>query len=270
MTGFPMPPGINRNRPPPEAPKVDPSPFSPPVGSAESSIYNSRLTDDETLYIFKKHLRDDQLTDERVLKFILRYLECRNKSQAARDAGFESGRGYQLINRPEIFACIQALTAKLMMKYGYDAGEVIERVKEIAGIDPIVFENPDGSFKTHLSQIPPESRRAIKKFKVKNLYGEDPNGLRVIIGQLIEVELWDKLKSLEMLGREKNIMKETKKIEHDVTRNMAAVLLDSSRRASDRLALIGEVRDVGEQTVLDGQDDNSGSGGSADGVQVAE
>jgi hypothetical protein len=118
-----------------------------------------------------------------------------------------------------------------VQKYGYDAYEVIERVKEISIIDPVCFENPDGTYKTHLSQIDPEARRAIKKFKVKNMYGEDPNGMRTVVGQLVEVELYDKLKGLELLGREKNILKETKKVEHDVTSNMANLLLESKKRA---------------------------------------
>lgn len=120
------------------------------------------------------------------------------------------------------------------MKYGYDANEVIERVKEIMDVDVIEFENPDGSFKTHLSQLAPETRRAIKKFKAKNLYGADANGMKIVIGQLLEVELWDKLKSAELLGREKSIFKETKKVEHDITTNMAHVLLESKRMADER------------------------------------
>lgn len=192
---------------------------------------SAKLTDNEAAFIIRTTLRPDQQEDPQIIKFIMEYLVCRSAPQAARAAGFEGKRGQYLRTRPEIHQCIQSMTEKSVLKLGYDATEVIERVKEIAGLDPIEFENPDGSYKTHMSQITPEARRAIKSFTVKNLWGEDPNGMKVVIGQLIKVELWDKLKSLELLGREKQIFKETRKIEHDVTANMAAVLLESKKRA---------------------------------------
>jgi phage terminase small subunit len=205
---------------------------------------DNSLTADETAFILDKFLTKTQRNDPKILAFILSYLECRNAAQSARKAGFESSQGTNLRNKPEIHGAITALTEKAVMKYGYDAEEIIERVKEIATVDPIEFENPDGSYKTHLSLISPELRRAIKKFKVKNIYGEDPNGMKVVTGQLVEVEMWDKLKSLELLGREKNIMKETKKIEHDVTKEMASVLLDSERRAEARITAAKPVIEI--------------------------
>lgn len=205
--------------PPPEPPEVK------PIGS---------LTEDEVGFIFDQYLLPSQRQDPKVIKFISNYVRSRNAAQSAVEAGFNSSQGYTLRQRPEIHRVIEAITEKALMKYGYDATEVIERVKEIAAIDPIEFENPDGSFKTHLSQIAPESRRAIKRFKCKNIFGKDPNGMAIVIGQMIEVEMWDKMKAVELLGREKNIFKETKKIEHDVTANMAQVLLDSSKRADQR------------------------------------
>ncbi len=230
---FPLPPLNNRVRdnvemPVAEKPKDNPS---------------ARLTDNETEGILRDCLRPDQMDDEKVIRFILSYLECRNAAQAAREAG-TPGKGAYLRGRPEIHTAIEKLTAKAVLKFGYDATEVIERVKEIAALDPIEFENPDGSFKTHMSQIDPASRRAIKKFRAKNLYGKDANNMNVVIGQLIEVELWDKLKASELLGREKSIFKETKKVEHDVTTNMASLLLDSQRRADQRLLTSPAEKDV--------------------------
>lgn len=219
-----MPPVSNRSAPAKER-DTEPMPGAP----------KKMDLDEETLYILKQYLRKDQMDEPKLLRFILSYLGCRNVAQAAREAD-APGRGSYWRGRPEVHAAIEALTAKMVMKYGYDAGEVIERVKEIASIDPVAFENPDGSYKTHLSQVDPEVRRAIKKFTVKNMYGEDANGMKMVIGQLVSVELWDKLKSLELLGREKNIMKETKRVEHDVTTNMKDLLLESRSRAEARIA----------------------------------
>lgn len=207
---FPLPPGFKPKNLPPEE--------------------DTKLSDDEMLFICKKYLTPRQFSSPPILAFIQSYFYCRNAAQASRD----SGAGPNTRQNPQVHACIEALTAKAVMKYGYDAHEVMERVKEMAGIDPIEFENPDGSYKTHMSQIKPEARRAIKEFTVKNLWGEDANGMRVVIGQLIEVKLFDKLKATELLGREKNLMKETKKVEHDVTARMADLLLESSRLADER------------------------------------
>jgi hypothetical protein len=232
MSDFPTPPKSNRTMTPAEAP---PQPRAHPKPEDILAPKNSRLTDDEAMFILKNTLTPSHFTDPMVLQFIMHYLENRNAHQAAKEAGFTSRQGYYLRTRPDIHAAIEALTAKAVMKFGYDASEVIERVKEIAGLDPIEFENPDGTFKTHLSQIAPESRRAIKKFKAKNIFGEDPNGMKTVIGTLIEVEFWDKIKSIELLGREKNIFKETRKVEHDVTSNMKDLLLGSVHRADQRL-----------------------------------
>lgn len=207
----------------------------------------------------RQYLRPDQLDNPALIHFIWAYMECRNQAQAARIAG-APGKGGYWRSRPEIHACIEALTNKMVMKYGYDGSEVIERVKEISNIDPVAFENPDGSYKTHLSQLDPEIRRAIKEFKVSNTYGQDANGMKIVIGQLVEVKLYDKLKSLELLGREKGVLRETKVLTHDVTSNMKDILLGSAKRAEDRMRdvieITGRVED-GDTTGNEGRTETS-------------
>lgn len=211
-------------------------------------VDTAKLTDNETYFIMKQTLRPDQIGSPSIIRFILAYMESRSAPQAAEEAGYPRGKGSYLRSRPEIHACIERLTAKAVMKHGYDESEIIERVKEISFLDPIEFENPDGSFKTHMSQIRPEARRAIKKFRVKNLYGEDPNGMKIVIGQIIDVELWDKLKAAELLGGEKDVFKKTTKVEHDVTSRMADVLLGSQRRAEARIAQAKQVIEIEGKT----------------------
>lgn len=229
VKGFPLPP--KNNRVPSQA--IDPS---TPVKAEAVKAAPGLLGDDTVSAILRDHLRPEHQTDENVLRFISSYMTCRSRTQAAKEAGLPARSGHYLLTRPDIHAAIKALTLASVTKYGFDASEVVERVKEIAFVDIAEFENPDGSYKTSLAGLSPETRRAVKKFKVKNLYGEDPNGMQVKIGELIEVELWDKMKSLELLGREEDLFKETKKVQHDVTSNMAAVLLESSKRADERIA----------------------------------
>ncbi len=235
-------------------------PVIPPLPTPEITTVNGKLSENETSIILKSTLLAEHQEDPNVLRFISSFLKCRSPSQAAREAGLQPSAGYNLRNRPDIHLAITKLTEKSVMKYGFDATEVVERVKEISNVDPIEFENPDGTFKLHMKDIAPESRRAIKKFKAKNFYEKDPNGMDRLAGQIIEVEMWDKMKSLELLGREKDLFKETKKVEHDVTKNMAAVLLDSRRRAEDHLRETSETIDVTPAQITGGiSDGNSGS-----------
>lgn len=232
----PPPPKTNRQLLPEEVPELSPDP--PPQEIHSVRINGKEVTDTEVAFMMEKYLTPKQLSDVTLIDFIQGYLHNRNASQAARDAGASEAKGHSWLRTPEVFACIKAITDKALMKYGYDAHEVIERVKEISTFDPAELQNPDGTFKTRLDQIRPEVRRAIKKFKAKNVWDTDANGMKVVTGQLLEVEFWDKLKGLEMLGREKQIMKETKRIEHDVTKNMADTLLGASKRGDDRRAIM--------------------------------
>src|ERR1035438_1131 len=110
-----------------------------------------------------------------------------------------------------------------------------------------------------MSEIHTKARKAIKKFTAKNIYGQDANGMQIVIGQLLNVELWDKLKGLELLGTEKNILKKTSIITHDVTTNMAATLLESGRRADERKLLMArDVTDERQQTSGDYHQEQSG------------
>lgn len=243
MSGCPLPPSTSRAQSIEEAgpqPTLEQKP-------------NYSLTDNETLHILKTTLRPDQFDDPKVIEFINNYLRCRSSRQAAKESGLAPHVGDRLRMKPEIHACIEALTAKAVMKYGYDASELVERTKELANVDLVNFENPDGSFKTHLSQLEPETRRAIRKFKCKNMWGLDANGMKIVTGQLMEVELWDKLKAIDLLAREKNIFKETKIQQHDVTANMAGLLLESQRLAQAPRLESPAVKDVTPVLEIEGK-----------------
>lgn len=199
---------------------------------------------DEVSLILDECLSPSHRHDPNVVRFILKYLLCRDPRQAAVEIGLHPSDGFSLRRQKDIHNAIVKITDKSVMKHGYDASEVVERVKEIAGVDPIVFENMDGSFVESLRDVPAEARRAVKKFKAKNLYETDPNGMRVVVGKLIEVEMWDKMKAVELLGREKEVFKETRKVEMEIGKNMSSVLLDSQKRANEAAREIRDVNDV--------------------------
>lgn len=198
---------------------------------------------DEAMRIIDETLIPMHRKDPLVLRFIDSYVHCRNKAQAAREAGLVDRAGATLYNRPDINSCIMRLTALAAQRYGYDANEPMERMKELGDFDPLDLVKEDGTFRK-MHEIAPHARRVIKKLKVKNFYETDPNGMRVWVGEIIEYEIYDKQDAWKTLGREKNIMKDTKVIEHDVTTNMANVLLDRRTRAEKYMEMLESSRDV--------------------------
>lgn len=191
------------------------------------------MSGDEINFILRTTLLPEHHEDPNVLLFIRHYLDCRDPGQAAKLAGLHPASGKKLRSRPDIHNCITKLTERVLNKYGFDAAEVVEKVKEIAFFDPADLEREDGSFIKHLREMPPEVRRNIKKLKVKNFFETDPNGMKVKAGEILEYEFYDKTKHLELLGREKELFKETKKVEHGLTENMASLLLESKKRGDD-------------------------------------
>ena len=63
-------------------------------------------------------------------------------------------------------------------------------------------------------------------------------------GRIYEVELWDKPRSLELLGREKDTFKKTTVMQHDVSKNAAEFLLGSIQRADEHKRQIEAPKDV--------------------------
>lgn len=222
--------------------------YTPPIlehtENIDVSTLHGQLTEGEVSMILKDTLLPEHHRSQQVLTFIAVYMRSRSTKQASEAARIPTVTGMALRNRPDVHAAITRLTEKSVNKFGFDASEVVERVKEISSMDPVELERPDGSYKTSMKEIAPEVRRAIKKLKVKNIYGVDPNGMQTKIGEIIEYEMHDKLKAHELLGREKDLFKEKKTVEHDITKDMASVLLDSNRRAEDHKNRIIDVTPV--------------------------
>lgn len=196
---------------------------------------SGELTDNESNFIMQDCLKKEHLDDHKVLEFIENFVRCKSIPQASAECGIHAAIGYKWRHRVDIANCISKIIAKSAVNHGFDASELLERTKEIVDVDPIHLQNPDGSFKSNLHDIPPEVRRSLKKLKVRNLWGDntDMNGMKkkIIIGEIIEYEFYDKIKAVELVGREKQMFKTTTKVEHGVTKDMASILLDSAKRA---------------------------------------
>ena len=196
--------------------------------------------------IMRETLKPSHITDPFVLKFIGNYVHTISIQQASRLSGLSGPDGRNLFNRPDIYKCITRITDEAVVKFGYDAAEVVERVKELAFVDIADLFDGDGRIIENIHDIPAEVRRAVKKFKYKSYFEDDINGVPQYRGRIYEVELWDKPRSLELLGREKDTFKKTVVQQHDVSRNAAEFLLGSLRRAEERVAALAE-----PQTAID-------------------
>lgn len=193
-------------------------------------------------WILDECLKKENRANEQVIMFIDSFIRHKHIGQASEEAGIAPSLGYKWRHRKDIATAISKLIDASATKYGFDASEIVERTKEIVDFDPIMLQRPDGSFKSKMHEIPPEARRALKSMTVKNLYKqtEDINGIKsnIIVGELIEYKFYDKLKAAELVGREKKLFKTTTKVEHDVTKNMAQTLLESAKRASERVKTV--------------------------------
>jgi len=224
-----------------------------PVNTVTPSLTpdeEGKLTDAEADFILTSTLRTKHREDETVLKFIASFVRCKDIAQASHEAGVHKSIGYSYRHRKDIHNCIQKLIDKSVMKYGFDASELMEKAKEAVDFDPIEIQNPDGTFKSNLHDMSPEARRNIKKIEVFNKYNicEDINGIKrkMIVGEIIKMEFYDKQKAIELVGKEKNLFKNTSVVEHTVSSNMAELLLSAERRGE---AASKQLRDVEGEVV---------------------
>lgn len=206
------------------------------------------ITPDEVDFLLDKYLDTQNRQNPKVLRFIDEFLRSRSIQQASQYAGISYEAGKSLRLKRQISEAITAITKKINLKFGYEADEVVERAKEIMESNLADLQKPNGEFISNLKELPQGVQRAIKKLKVKNEYELDPNGMPTFVKAVVmEIELWDKMKSLDLLGAEKDVFKKTTVVQHDVTQNMAETLLQSARLAEKVAAPIA----VGYKEVKD-------------------
>lgn len=204
---------------------------------------SGELTENESSFILDAELSKKRRNDPVTLAFIESFVRCKNIKQASHDAGIHNSEGYKLRHYADVANAITKLIDRSAIKYGFDASEIMERTKEIVDFDPIGVQNADGTFISNLHAIAPEVRRNIKKLKVKNIWSEqeDLNGIKkkIIIGEVIEYEFYDKMKAIDLAGKEKELFKNTVKVEHGLTANMESILLKAANRGKEETLKVG-------------------------------
>lgn len=190
-----------------------------------------RMTKDEVQYVLDSTLAIHHRVNPQVIQFISEYIDCRSPREAARRCGMHPAEGPQLFRCKDIARAIDGITDLATVKYGYFAEDAVARVKDIMEADPIDCQNADGSWKSRMSEFPHSLRMAIKELKVYNKFDIDPNGIKVVTGEVIEIKFHDRLKASETLASEKGAFKKTSVVEHDIGKRMGDILLSAERRA---------------------------------------
>jgi len=216
------------------------------------------LTDNEVGFILDSTLSTKHREDKTALRFIESFVRCQSISEASDESGIKPSVGYMYRHRKDIAEAIQKLIERSVSKFGFDGSEIVQRVKEVVDFDPISVYNPDGTFKSNMHDIDPAARRNIKKLEVQNIFvkEKDLNGIekKIMIGEVIKYEFYDKLKAADMVGAEKEVFKRTTKIEHGVTKDMASILLESARRGAEKSLGYSPTLTV-EAEILDSKDE---------------
>ena len=129
-----------------------------------------------------------------------------------------------LLKNPSISKCI----AELTKDQGVTEARILKEIATCAFLDIKELLKDDGSLKA-LKDMPEESRRAIGGIEISEEF-EGSGRDRVQIGYLKKIKVNDKLRALELLGR--NLKMFVDKVEHSA---------DADLRASF-LSLVGKVK----------------------------
>ncbi len=143
--------------------------------------------------------------------FIFEYLKDGIASRACIRAGYSKNgsgtTGAQLLKHPRIKAIILQEEEKQRLRLTAEADQVIKELIGVATTDIRHAFDYKGNL-LPLNEMPEGIRKAIQSVEVEAIY--TGKGLkRHSIGNTIKIKLWDKLKSLEMLGKHLKLFGET-------------------------------------------------------------
>jgi phage terminase small subunit len=143
--------------------------------------------------------------------FVLEYLKDLNASQAAIRAGYSAKsartKGYELMKNPDIKLAIESAMDKRAKRLDISADKVLQEMAKIAFSDIRSVLHWEGNSVTLVdaSEIPENQARAIQEVTQRVTYDEDGNA-----STTFKVKMYDKMRSLEALGRHLGIFNEDK------------------------------------------------------------
>lgn len=138
--------------------------------------------------------------------FVEYYLGCLNATEAAAKAGYSPksarAKGSQLLSNVNIQAVIQERRKKKLAEISIEQNRVLEEVAAIAFTNffDVAMIGDDGKLTYKKPEdIPPHAHKAIKRILPKDKETETDRGKTT--ESSVSIELWDKMKALEFLGK---------------------------------------------------------------------
>jgi len=142
-------------------------------------------------------------------RFVEEYLIDLNGTQAAIRAGYSPNTAKEIasenLTKPNIAAAIAKAMADRSRRTGITVDRVLEEIAKIAFVNAADIINVDGSVEWNAER---HDTAAVQSVKVKTIPAEDGN----IVER--EVRLYDKAKSLEMLGRHLGLFNDKMQLTH--------------------------------------------------------
>jgi phage terminase small subunit len=172
-------------------------------------------------------------------RFALEFRVDHNATQAALRAGYSprgaETQGMRLLRNAEVKKLIDAHDEKVLAKVEEKGNRVLEELALIGYFDPLgVFiddpDRPDNGTLRALKAMPPEVRRNIKSLKFTELF-EGASGEKFVTGRIVDITFWDKVKSLELLGKNQKLF--TDKTELTADESLLDLLMEARRPGGD-------------------------------------
>jgi phage terminase small subunit len=144
--------------------------------------------------------------------FVHEYLVDFNATQAAIRAGYsrKSARdiGYENLTKPDISEAVAELAAERARKTALKAEDVVNELKKLAfcSIHHFVRRDEHGTLHVDTTDATPEQLDALKRFKTKEYKEGRGEDARVMVD--VEIELPDKVRPLELLGKHLGMWKD--------------------------------------------------------------
>lgn len=153
--------------------------------------------------------------------FIVEYLKDRNATAAAERAGYSAKtarvQGPRLLLNVAIAEAVKQATGAQLARVEIDADDILRELARVAFLDPRRAygsdpADPKRKRLLELHEMPEDVARAIGTFEVTSM-GSEENGTQF----LSKVKPCDKLKALELLGKNKRLFTDKVELSLDLT-----------------------------------------------------
>ncbi len=168
------------------------------------------------------------------MQFCREYIKDFNATQAAIRAGYSKKTAFTIgsenLKKPYVQACLQELQKKLALESKITLERIEKELSLIAFADmrDYVDISEDGVVTPKLwDGMPEDASRAVAEIKeVRRIMGSGEGGKEIILECRLGYKHWDKLKALELLGKQRGMFRESLdvNIKGDFTERLARAI----------------------------------------------